>query len=275
MDKNLLGTHCSISGGIENAITDARSYEIDTFQVFTKNQRQWKDKQYSDQEGERFKAAMKEAGIKVAFSHTIYLINIGSGNPEARLQSIKSLVGEINRCHTLGLAYAVLHPGSNPDKKEGIKLISDSLKQVLDATGYSDVKILLENTAGQGNSIGGNFDELAEIINNVGSERIGVCFDTCHAFVAGYDIRTVKGLDETFKELDEKIGLIKLKAIHLNDSKGDYKSKLDRHDHIGQGKLGILPFKYILERFQNIPKVLETPKVDDMDRVNLTILRNM
>lgn len=269
MNVSFTGVHCSISGGVVNAIEEAINLKIDSFQVFTKNQRQWKEKEYTNEEGNVFKNEMEKAGMKVAFSHCTYLLNPASSKIEDRKKSIGGLIGEINRCHILGLPFAVLHPGSNPDTREGIKLAADSLNRAFEATSNTSVKILLENTAGQGNVLGKNFEELMEIINETGKERLGVCFDTCHAYAAGYDISTLEGVKKTFDELDQVIGLDNMLAIHLNDSKGELGKHLDRHEHIGLGNLGDVPFKYIMSTFINIPKVLETPKKDDWDRRNL------
>ncbi|MDQ3191094.1 MAG: deoxyribonuclease IV [Bacteroidota bacterium] len=271
----LLGVHCSISGGYDNAFIEAQRLGINTFQIFTKNQRQWKEKEISEIEGKAFRKNLIKYGIKTAFSHTTYLINVASVNEVIRERSIFALASEVKRCQSLGLSYTVLHPGSfkGSTLSAGIENIADALYAVLENTKDSDVKILLENTAGQGSSIGGKFEHLSQIINQVNSPRIGVCFDTCHAFAAGYDIRTHKGFEITMNELDKEVGLNKLYVFHLNDSKGSLASHLDRHDHIGKGKLGIEPFRQIMKRFPDIPKVLETPKENDMDKVNLDVLR--
>lgn len=274
----LLGVHCSISGGIENAINEAHDLGINIFQIFTKNQRMWQEKKYSPEEGDAFKGMMKAKGMKMAFSHTTYLLNLASSDPELRTKSINGLANELSRCHALGLPFAVLHPGSNKTitEVEAIRAIATSLNEVFELTPNLDTKVLLENTAGQGTTIGRAFYQLKGIIDNVESKnRLGICFDTCHAFAAGYDIRTQSGIEQALSEVHKEVGIENLLAFHLNDSKGDLGSKLDRHDHIGKGKLGLEPFRYIINRFPDIPKILETEKEGDMDRVNITLLRQL
>jgi deoxyribonuclease IV len=273
----LLGVHCSISGGYENAFLEAERLGINTFQIFTKNQRQWREKVMTGEEAEAFRGNLSKYKINKALSHTTYLINIGSADEKIREQSVFSLVSEVQRCTALGISYAVLHPGSfkNSTIEKGIQNIVDGLLTVIEHTAGSEVKVLLENTAGQGSSIGGKFEHLGEIMDAVGSDRIGICIDTCHAFVAGYDIRTQAGFEEAMAEIDKWVGLSKLYAFHLNDSKGELGSHLDRHAHIGEGKLGLEPFRQIINRFPDVPKVLETPKENDMDAVNLELLRSL
>ena len=273
----LLGVHCSIRGGLHNAFHEAESLGIDTFQVFTKNQRQWKERIIDTQEKSKFLDDYKTSRIKMVFSHASYLINLASNDDVLWECSVRALIGEVQRCRDLGLAFTIVHPGSAKELSEqkGIKKIIMALKTILHATKNSTVKILLENTAGQGTSIGYRFEHLKQIMDGVDSSSIGMCFDTCHAFAAGYDIRTKGGFETTMEELDNIIGLKHLHAIHLNDSKGELGSSLDRHEHIGKGKLGLEPFRQIMNRFTHIPKVIETPKKDAMDVVNLEILRGL
>ena len=273
----LLGVHCSIKGGLHNAFHEAESLGIDTFQVFTKNQRQWKEKIIDTEEKSGFLNTYKTSRVKMIFSHASYLINLASNDDTLWECSVKALIGEVQRCHDLGLDFTILHPGSAKElgEQKGIKKIITALKTTLHATENSTVKILLENTAGQGSSIGYRFEHLKQIMDGVASSRIGMCFDTCHAFVAGYDIRTKGGFEGTMEELDNTIGLKNLRTIHLNGSKGELGSNLDRHEHIGKGKLGLEPFRQIINRFTHIPKVIETPKKDNMDAVNLEVLRGL
>ena len=273
----LLGVHCSIKGGLHNAFYEAESLGIDTFQVFTKNQRQWKEKIIDTEEKSRFLNTYKTSRVKMIFSHASYLINLASNDDTLWECSVKALIGEVQRCHELGLDFTILHPGSAKElgEQKGIKKIITALKTTLHATKNSTVKILLENTAGQGTCIGYRFQHLKQIIDGVNSSRIGVCFDTCHAFAAGYDIRTKCGFETTMEELDNIVGLKNLHAIHMNDSRGALGSNLDRHEHIGNGKLGLEPFRQIMNTFTHIPKVIETPKKDNMDVVNLEILRGL
>ena len=273
----LLGVHCSIRGGLHNAFYEAESLGIDTFQVFTKNQRQWKEKIIDTEEKSTFLDSYKTSRVKMIFSHASYLINLASNDDTLWECSVRALIDEVQRCHDLGLEFTILHPGSAKGfgEQKGMKKIVKALKTTIHATKNSTVKILLENTAGQGTSIGYRFEHLRQILRGVDSPRIGVCFDTCHAFAAGYDIRTKCGFEETMEELDNIVGLKNLHAIHMNDSKGELGSNLDRHEHIGKGKLGLEPFRQIMNRFTHIPKVIETPKKDNMDVVNLEILRGL
>jgi len=273
----LLGVHCSVSGGLQNAFYEASSLGIDTFQIFTKNQVQWKERVIDTGEKAAFLAGFLNSKAKIVFSHASYLINLASADETLWGRSAKALTGEVLRCHELGLAFVVLHPGSakNIREEEGIRNVVTALKTVIAETKRSEVRILLENTAGQGSCIGYRFEHLRQIMQEVGAKRLGMCFDTCHAFAAGYDIRTKGGFESTMEELDRVVGLKRLYAIHLNDSKKDLGSRLDRHEHIGKGRLGVEPFRQIMNRFKHIPKVLETPKEENMDAVNLGILRGL
>ena len=273
----LLGVHCSIKGGLHNAFHEAESLGIDTFQIFTKNQRQWKEKIIDTEEKSTFLNTYKTSRVKMIFSHASYLINLASNDATLWERSVITLISEVQRCHDLGLEFAILHPGSAKEfgEQEGIKKIIKALKTAHRETNNSTVKILLENTAGQGSCIGYRFEHIKQIIDGVNSSRVGVCFDTCHAFAAGYDIRSKIGFEATMEELDKIVGLQNLHAIHLNDSKGELGSNLDRHEHIGKGKLGLEPFRQIMNRFTHIPKVIETPKKDNMDTVNLEVLREL
>lgn len=273
----MLGVHCSVSGGLEKAFDEARLLEINTIQVFTRNQRQWKAKPISDEEQKAFADAGKNSQVKISFSHCSYLINLASEIEDNRVKSVTALQEEVERCTRLGLSYCVLHPGAAGTQNFAIAIdhIAAGLKTVLDATRNSKVMILLENTAGQGSSVGGTFENLLEIRKLVPGNRIGYCFDTCHAFASGYDMRTEKSAADTFKKFDAVLGLDNLKVFHLNDSKGDLGTHLDRHDNIGKGKLGLEPFRFIMNQFKEIPKVLETPKEDDGDKINLNVLRSL
>ena|ERR1051326_5869828 len=273
----LLGVHCSVSGGLQNAFAEAERLDIDTFQIFTQNQRQWLNKKIDAPLLQLFTKAWDHKKVKIIFSHCSYLLNLASINEDIRKKSINALVGEIKRCDILGLSYCVLHPGSYKDHTpEGaIKNIITGLEHVLELTDFSKVKILLENTAGQGSSIGFKFEHLKEIIEGIRSKRIGVCFDTCHAFSAGYDLRNDAAFAKTFNEFDKIVGLQNLNAIHLNDTKTDIGSRVDRHDNIGQGKLGLECFRLILKEFTHLPKVLETPKEENWDERNLALLRSL
>lgn len=271
----LLGVHCSVAGGVLNAFNEVHSKGLDTFQIFTKNQRQWKEKIIEAKEGNEFKAELKKSKIKYAFSHSTYLINLASCEDLIRKKSILALSGELRRCDALGLNYTVLHPGAckGISEAEGIQLVSEALNVALTNTKGMDVKILLENTAGQGSALGWKFEQLYEIMDRVGSDRLGICFDTCHAFAAGYDIRTKTGFEHTMALVDKHVGLNRLFVFHINDSKGDLGSRIDRHEHIGKGKIGLEPFRKIMHQFKKVPKIIELPK--EMDKTNLEVLRGL
>lgn len=274
----LLGVHCSVSGGLQNAFIEAERLGIDTFQIFTQNQRQWLNKKIDAELLKKFTAAWKEnKQIKIIFSHCSYLLNLASLNEDIRKKSIEALVGEVKRCDILGLSFCVLHPGSFKDQTldTAINKVITALEEVLVQTNFSKVKILLENTAGQGSAIGFKFEHLKEIMDGVQSKRIGVCLDTCHAFSAGYDLKNDAAFTKTFKEFDKIVSLDNLNAIHVNDTKTDLGSRVDRHDNIGFGKLGLECFRLILKQFSHIPKVLETPKEENWDEKNLATLRSL
>ena len=272
-----LGLHCSVSGGLENAFEEAAILGIDAMQIFSRNQRQWNAKPISKEEQLAFVEAAKKSTVKISFSHCSYLINLAAENEEILEKSVKALTQEVERCTQLGLAYCVLHPGAAGSQsfEIAIQKIADGLNTVIKNTKDSKVMILLENTAGQGTSVGGSFENLKQIHDLVPGDRVGYCFDTCHAFAAGYDIRTESGVKETFEKFDEVLGLKNIKVFHLNDSKGDLGTHLDRHENIGKGKLGLIPFKYIMNNFKSTPKVIETPKEDDWDKINIELLRSM
>lgn len=274
--SNLIGAHCSVSGGLENAFDEAKSLNVDAFQIFTRNQRQWQAKPISPEESKTFAGAFKASEVTTIFSHSSYLLNLASINPDIWNKSVDALTDELVRCNELGLAFTVLHPGSAKDHtpEAGIKKIAKGLKQILKNTKSSNVKILLENTAGQGATLGYTFEQLGEIMDRSESERLGICFDTCHAYAAGFDIRTKDGIEDTISQLDKIIGLSKLNALHLNDSKGELGSHLDRHEHIGKGQIGKVPFKWLVNTFIDIPKVIETPKSEEMDAKNLFLLNS-
>lgn len=273
----LLGAHVSISGGYLNAVNEAQRLGIDAIQIFTKNQRFWREKEITEAEGRAFRDACSRQGVKQAFSHSIYLISMGSENEEIAEKSMLSLAMELERCRILGLSHTVLHPGTagTLPTSSAIKKIGDRIKKVLQATKKNPVKILIENTAGQGKSVGGRIENIAELVDHIGSKRIGVCIDTCHAFAAGYDIRPVKGLEKFLSEIDKRIGLEKLLCFHLNDSKGALGSKLDRHEYIGEGLIGLPAFEYIMKNFKHVPKVLELSNENGGVSKSLQILRKL
>lgn len=273
----LLGAHVSIAGGYLNALIEAKRLDADAIQIFTKNQRFWREKIVTGDEAAAFKNQMSKHGVRQAFSHAIYLISLGSENDEIVEKSKLSLAAELERCNALGLTHTVLHPGAAGTRKisKAIQIIGNHIRSVLKATEGNPAKILLENTAGSGSGVGGQIENIADLLEEIDSPRVGLCIDTCHAFAAGYDIRTKKNTEIFFNLINKKIGLDKLQCFHLNDSKGALGSKLDRHAHIGEGLIGLDAFEFIMKNFKTIPKVIETPKEGDADQLNLKILRNL
>ncbi|NGX34307.1 MAG: Endonuclease 4 [Candidatus Anoxychlamydiales bacterium] len=277
-EKNLIGAHTSIAGGVFNAIYEANSLGANTLQIFTANQRQWRAKPISKEDAKKFIDAKKEKDIKKVVSHNSYLINLGSPKKDSLALSRKAFIEEIKRCHALEIDYLVFHPGSaltsTPD--ECLDTISESILSFESEIKKGKTKLLLETTAGQGSNVGYKFEHLEYIIKKVKHKvPLGVCLDTCHIFAAGYDIRTKKTWDNTIEEFDRVIGLKFINAFHVNDSKTDFNSRKDRHESIGKGKIGIDTFKFLMKEknFQNVPKILETPN-EDLWKDEIEILKN-
>ena len=260
----LLGTHVSIAGGPEQAIYRGEAIGCTAIQIFTKSNRQWLAKPLEQEEIDAFRKAWNNSTIQSVIAHAAYLINIGSSNPETVKKSTQSLAIELERCQQLGIPYLVLHPGSRGDlsEKECLQQITQQLDTVLESTPGNTI-LLLETMAGQGSNMCYRFEQIASIYQESrNKERLGVCFDTCHVFAAGYDLRTEETYQAVWNEFDTIIGLHLLKAIHINDSKKELNSHVDRHEHIGKGELGSNAFQLLFndERFFDIPKILETPK---------------
>ncbi len=274
----------SIAGGLDRAPLRGLQVGCDTIQLFTKSNRQWRAKRLSDQEVAAFKANLAASGIGPVVAHDCYLVNLAAPRVSMWKRSVAAFREELERAERLGIPYLVAHPGSHggAGESEGIRRVAEALN-VLHAglPREGGVQVLLETTAGQGTSLGYRFEQLAAILALVDeTDRVGVCLDTCHVFAAGYDLRSPDGYRKTMDELEACLGLARLKAIHLNDSKGDLGSRLDRHDHIGEGRLGLASFRRILNdpRARRVPMILETPKGDDdvrADRRNLARLRRL
>jgi deoxyribonuclease-4 len=280
----LLGAHFSIAGGLHRAIQEAQSYQCNVLQLFTKNATTWRERSLSEKDIYKFRQARELSGIRMVAAHTSYLINIAGGEGEKLSLSREALKQELIRCGQLGIDCLVLHPGSHmgDGDETGIMRIAQNINEILHETRGNRTRLLLETTAGMGSSIGFCFEQLAAIMKRIHNpSRIGICLDTCHIFSAGYDISTPAGYRKTIKAFDEIIGLAHLHLIHLNDSKKDAGSRTDRHEHIGSGFIGMGAFKLIINdfRFQNIPKIIETPKgktrFKDWDKINLTRLKNL
>ncbi len=280
----LLGAHESTAGGLHLAFDRIRKVGGESLQIFTRNQRQWKAAPVSEEEISAFAEAWDEASRMPVASHASYLINLGSSRKEQVQKSIAAFVDELNRCAALAIPQLVFHPGSHGGAgvEAGLANVSKNLDQVIEQAGDTceSVTILLETTAGQGTGLGYRFEELAAIMEHSKcSDRLGICVDTCHIFAAGYDIRTPETYTATFAEFDRLIGIDRIGFFHLNDSKKELGSRVDRHEHIGKGHIGLEGFRSLLNdsRFSCHPMTLETPKGKDLveDIENLTILRSL
>ena len=265
-----IGAHVSASGGLFNAPLNAGAIGASAFAMFTKNQKQWNAKPLTEEEIAQFKTAVSDNGFSPDYilPHDSYLINLGNADPDKRNRSRASFTEEISRASALGLKYVNFHPGSHLkeiSEEECLDLIADSMNQALAEPGTGNVMAVIEATAGQGTNVGYRFEHIARIIAGTEDKsRVGVCIDTCHIFAAGYDISTAAGWDAVMAEFDRTIGIKYLKAMHLNDAKKPCGSRVDRHECIGKGCIGLESFKYIMENpyFENMPLVLETPEPD-------------
>ncbi len=279
-----VGAHMSISGGLHKAMDRGSEVNCDTIQIFTKSNMQWKARELTEKDVELFKKKQTDTGISPVVGHDTYLINLASPDKDTYKKSVDSFIMELMRSESLGLPYLVMHPGAHKDKGEkwGLKRIASSFKRVFKATKGTQVQVLLETTAGQGSNLGYRFEHLAEIVDMVDEpERLAVCYDTCHTFAAGYDIRTKKAYSATFREFDKVVGVDMIKVFHMNDAKKGLGSRVDRHEHIGKGEIGVDAFGFIMTdcRFKDVPKILETPKGETQDRswdeINLATLRSL
>lgn len=279
-----LGAHMSIAGGYYRAVETAKKCHCDCVQVFTKNNNQWRAKLITDEDVAKFQDALKSLGIGHPIAHDSYLINMASPDKALWKKSLDAMVIELQRAEQLGIPYVVAHPGAFTTSSEsaGLKKIIKALDEAHRQTKGIAACCLLETTAGQGSNLGWKFEHLATILDGVKDpDRVGVCFDTCHVFAAGYAMETEKEYKATMRALNKTIGVKKVKAFHLNDSKKPFGSRVDRHEHIGKGYLGIEPFRHLMNdrRFRKVPMYLETPKGDrgktPWDVVNLRTLRRL
>ena len=279
----LLGAHMSIAGGLHKAFDRISRVKGEALQVFSKNQRQWRVPPLTDVEISDFLAAWNMWGKGPVAAHDSYLINLANPDENKANRAVGAFTEEIIRADRLSIPYLVMHPGSHVGAGigTGLEHLTGNLDRAFDqATEAQTVMVLLETTAGQGTGIGASFEELAYVMDKSAySKRLGVCFDTCHVFAAGYDISSIAGYEKTFADFDKIIGLERLKFFHLNDSKKGLGSKVDRHEHIGKGKIGLTGFRLLLNdpRFANHPMVLETPKEKDLkeDIENLKLLKSL
>jgi len=281
----LLGAHMSIAGGYYKAVDAAAALKMDCVQIFTKNNNQWRAKPLTDDDVARFRDALERTGIQKPCAHDSYLINLASPRDDLWQKSQDAFVIELQRAEALGLAGVVIHPGSyvSSTEEQGLNRIVRAIDLVLEKTAGFQTEIWLETTAGQGTNLGWKFEHLQFIISEVAeNHRLGVCVDTCHIFAAGYPIQKIADYQNTMKTFDDIVGIDRIRAFHLNDSKREQGSRVDRHEHIGEGCLGREPFRHVLNdsRFTNIPMYLETAKGErddgkQWDAVNLSKLRRL
>jgi deoxyribonuclease-4 len=278
----LLGTHISVSGGIHEAVERGSSIGCSTMQVFTKNNNRWEGKPLAQEDVENYKRAAAKSSIAPVVAHAAYLINLCSTTEEILSKSRKALEDELRRSERLGLLGVILHPGSHRGAGEeaGIERIADSINSVHGRTAGFETLTILETTAGQGTALGYRFEQLRDIIHLVRDHRrMAVCIDTCHLFAAGYPIATEQGWNQTIRALNDIVGLSRVAAIHVNDSKRERGSRVDRHQHIGKGRIGETGFRMLMNdrRLRHVPKILETEKSEDMheDIENMAFLRSL
>lgn len=276
----LLGAHVSVAGGLDNAFARGLESHCTALQIFTKNANRWQGKPISNDDAIAFQQAWQKSGIGPVIAHNAYLINLASPKQDVWEKSKAALRDELLRCAQLGITGLVMHPGAHlgTGMETGVERIRKAFREILPET-PPEVRLLLENTAGQGTYLGGDFAHLAALLEGFDENRFGVCFDTCHAHTAGYDLSTSESYSEVMAEFDRLVGLEQIKAFHLNDCLKPCGSHVDRHTHIGQGTIGRTGFACLMQdqRFSAIPMLLETPKGDDgeMDRVNLALLREL
>ncbi len=276
----MLGAHVSTAGGLHNAPERGREIAAEAIQVFTRNQVHWAARPVSRSEAAAFRAAVERNRIRVVLSHGSYLVNLATPDRVVRERSRAAFLAEMRRCHALGIPYLVFHPGAHlgAGEEEGLRRVAESLNHALDRGHGLAVMPLLEVTAGQGSSVGHSFEHLARILEQLETPlRVGVCLDTCHLLAAGYDIATPRGYARTMEDLDQTVGLSRVKAFHLNDAKRGLGSRLDRHESIGRGFLGAVTFRRLLRdrRFRGVPMVLETPGGLPRWKEELALLRRL
>ena len=282
-DGPLIGAHMSVAGGMALAVDRALRVRARAFQVFTKNGSQWAGKRLTEAEVTAFRTAWEASGLAPAAAHDSYLINPASPSSELSRRSVEALAEEVRRCEVLEIPFLVIHPGAHMGAgvEDGCARAAEAINAARELAPAPGVRLLLETTAGQGTALGRRFEELARIREGIaGRDLVGFCLDTCHVHAAGYDLVSERGWQETFLTFDAILGLENLRLFHLNDSKRERGSFVDRHEHIGKGHLGTEPFARILRnpRFRAVPKILETPKGKDgvvMDRRNLALLRKL
>jgi deoxyribonuclease IV len=286
-----IGAHMSVAGGVSVAVDRAELHACEALQIFAKNANQWRGKPLDPAEIRRFRRRVEETGIGPVVSHASYLINLATTAPALRDQSLTAFIDELDRAHALGLLGVVIHPGTCTagTEQDGLRLIAAAIRSAFTARPRRKTMVLLEHTAGQGRALGYRFDQLATIVDYLdGAPRVGVCLDTCHLVAAGYDIVSADGYRRTFADFDAIVGFDRLRVVHANDSKRPCGSRVDRHEHIGDGCLGLEPFRRLLHdpRFAGLPMLIETEKsrqsgrpgaivADPLDIRNLEMLRRL
>jgi deoxyribonuclease IV len=269
-----IGAHMSVAGGVSKAVDRAVLHGCESLQIFSKNANRWQAPPLDPAEVRRFRRRLEETGITPAVSHASYLINLAATNPALRDQSIAAIADEIGRAHALGLLGVVLHPGTCTAgiEADGLALVAEGIRAAFKRRPRLKTMVLLEHTAGQGRTLGYRFEHLADIIRKLdGSPRIGVCLDTCHLIASGYDIVSDAGYHATMAEFERVVGVERLKVFHGNDSKKPCASRVDRHEHIGDGCLGLQPFRRLMRdsRFDGLPILIETAKSEDLQRAGV------
>lgn len=280
----LIGAHQSISGGFHKALLSGQETGCATIQIFVRSNMAWNPGKWSEDEAEKFLKTQRETGISPIVAHSCYLINLAATDPEILRKSVDATADELIRSQALGIPYLVMHPGAHLGAGEaaGLTKFATNLDRAIEASETQEVMVLLETTAGQGTVLGYRFEHLAELMaQSRFTKRLGVCYDTCHTFVAGYDLRTPEAYAQTMDEFDRKLGIDKLLCFHFNDALKGLGSRRDRHAHIGKGEIGESAFAQLLtdKRFATVPKLLETPKGKsrgkDWDEINLATLRRL
>ena len=276
----ILGAHVHTKGGPHTGISNGEALGCQAIQIFTTNPNRWPRKELADNDVDIFIQCWQDSNIEVILAHDSHLTNLISTRADVLKSSLRAFYGTIQRAARLQILYVVTHLGAHLDAGEeaGLELLSENLNDLLNKTAETNVIILLETTAGQGTNLGYRFEHIKQVMDAIElKHRIGVCFDTCHVFAAGYDIRTAKSYQATFNKFDKIIGLENLKAFHLNDAKSSLGSRVDRHEHIGKGKIGLEAFRLLVnnERFQHIPMIIETPQSEEMHPMNLKVLRGL
>jgi len=275
-----LGAHLPTSKGFIAALENAQSLNCDCLQIFSKSPRQWNAAPLDETKAEAFRDAWSTSGFSSLVVHDSYLINLAAPDPIVLEKSINAMIDEVLRAELLGADFLVTHCGAfitKGDEQNGVKRLADSLDRVLQSTPNVRVKIALENTCGQGTCLGGPFEHIASVLQTLSTPRLAVCFDTCHAFAYGHELSTPAGVESTLRHFDETIGLQNLAVVHLNDSKGEAGGHLDRHEHIGQGKIGREGLTHFVNHpaLRNLPFILETPEVETMIETNLETVREL